>query len=431
MAPGDGVSIWADDGSDYTQSNPVLMPVANQQPSIFPHGFGFWFPKSDTQYLYYDQGTNTPTGHQTGTLDRTNSHRFIYEPDLNASTGDITLPVTASTGDEIIVGNPFMSHMDFVKFFTANSGKIQSEYKVIQGFWPALTGGFPVFQTYQRNETSGVVTDVNGLGSLIAPMQSIIVTAKMPFTSLTVNGNMTVTSPGNKLKASKDVPEAVTITANMGGQTNTASLLYSPDASDSFVPGEDSYKLYTEKMDDYLNTIPLVVYTSSSDGYPLEVNTFGDTDNSIKLGIRTSLTGEIKLDFSGIENISGMDVFLRDQETNTVTNLKQMPVYTFTKETTDTELKDRFLLVFSSATGLDNMQQGNAIVIYADGNHLQVVSNDDLLKSVQVFDLQGRLLQGTSPMSRTYSTTIDHQGIYVIKAQSETSTEVRKIIIGQ
>jgi len=331
------------------------------------------------------------------------------------------------------VGNPFMSHLDFEKFFEANSGKIQSEYKVIQGFHPELSGEFPVFQTYKKDETTGVVTDPDGLGNLIAPMQSIILTTKTGFDGyLTFNGNMTVTYPGNKLKAS-NLPEVVTITASMGDQTNTASLLYSPGASNSFVPGEDSYKLYTKKMDDYLNDTPLVLYTSSSDGFPLEVNTFGNTeDTSIKLGIRTSLTGAIKLDFSGIESfISGKDVYLRDLGKGTDTNLKKKPVYLFTKESADTELKDRFLLVFPSATGLDNTQQGNAIVIYAGGGLLQVISNTDLLNSVQVFDLQGRLLQGASPMSRTYTTTIDHPGVYVIKAQSENSSEVRKIIIGQ
>jgi len=432
MAAGEGVSIWADDDSDYDQTENVLR-LQNWQTGIVD-GFGFWFPKVDTYYKYYWQGTNNPTGDQTETFDKTYSHRFIFESCLkDASTGDITVPVSpsVSAGDMIIVGNPFMSHLDIEQFFTANSEKIESEYKVIQGFHPELEGGFPVFQTYK--DSAGIVIDNNDplLGNLIAPMQSIIVTAKRGFNNLTFNGSMTVTYPGNKLKVSSH-PEIVTITASMGNQTNTASLLYSPGASNKFVPGEDSYKLYTEKIDDWLNDVPLVLYTSSSDGFPLDVNTFGNTDENIKLGIRTSLTGEIELDFSGIESfISDKDIFLRDLEKGIDTNLKETPFYTFTKETDDTELKDRFLLVFSAATGLDNAPQGNAIVIYSDGNRVQVASNNDLLNLVQVFDLQGRLLQVTSPLLRSYSTTIDHPGVYVIKAQSENSSEVKKIIIGQ
>jgi len=434
LKPGDGVSIWADDGSEIDQTANVLMPqaVQDKQTGMF-NGFGFWFPKQDTCYRYYFQGTPDPTGRQTEYLDKTYSHRFIFESGSctrNASTGDITMPITASGSDMIIVGNPFMSHLDMKKFFAANSEKIESEYKVIQGFHPEYKGDFPPFLTYYQNETTELVSDPS-LDHLIAPMQSIILTAKKDFTELTFNGNMTVTSPGNKLKVS-NLPEVVTITASMGNQTNRTSLIYSPGASSSFVPGEDSYKLYTEKMDDYSNDKPLVLYTSSSDGFPLEVNTFGNTDESIKLGIRTSLTGEIKLDFSGMESfISGKNIFLRDLGKGIDANLKQTPFYTFTKDLSDVDLKDRFLLVFSSATGLDNAKQGSAIVIYTDGDRVQVVSNNDLLKSVQVFDLQGSLLQGTSPLTKTFSTTIDHQGVYVIKAQSESSSEVRKISIGQ
>jgi len=234
------------------------------------------------------------------------------------------------------------------------------------------------------------------------------------------------------------IPEVVTITASMGNQANTASLIFNPGASNNFVPGEDSYKLHTkykeqiiDKKDSIVaNALPLALYTYSSDGFPLEVNTFGD-DNNIKLGISTSLRGEIELDFSGIEYLSFNKISLRDLETGAVTDLKTTPYYIFTKESEATELNNRFLLTFSGVTGVDDVQQGNVIVIFAEGNRLQVISNNSLLKSVQIFDLQGRLLQGTSPQSPAYSTTIDHQGIYVIKAQSETGSEVKKIIIGQ
>ncbi|MCL2650129.1 MAG: Ig-like domain-containing protein [Candidatus Azobacteroides sp.] len=422
MAAGDGVSIWADDGSPYSAHANV---VAN--------GSGFWFPKKDTEYSYYYPGTNSPTGEKTGTLNRTNSHKFIYESCAkNVSNGDITIPVTAP-GEVILVGNPFMAHLDFDKFFEANSGKIEWLYEVIKDAHSDLEGDFPMYRMYKKDEGSGDVIRDDSLGNLIPPMQSIILTTKSGFNgNLTFNGNMTVTSPGNNLRVSKYVPEIVTITASMGEQTNTASLIYRQGASNSFIPGEDSYKLYTEKMDDYLNDKPLVLYTSSSDGFPLEVNTFGNTDENIKLGIRTSFTGEIELDFSGVENfISDKDIFLRDLEKGAVINLRETPVYTFTKETADTELKDRFLLTFSSVTGMDNTQQGNAIVIFAEGDRLQVISNNDLLKSVQVFDLQGRLLEGTSPLSRTFTTTINYRGVYVIKAESDNSSEVKKIIIGQ
>jgi hypothetical protein len=259
-------------------------------------------------------------------------------------------------------------------------------------------------------------------------MQSVIVTAKAAFSSLTANGTMTAISVGNKLKSANiNNPDVITITARIGQQTNTASLLYRAGTSNRYLQGEDSYKLFTGKMDNDLVTTPLVVYTLSSDGVPLEVNTFGESD-PIRLGIRTSLKGEITLDFSGTDYQA---VSLYDIEKDKTIDLKETPTYTFTKATNAIELNNRFLLTMTGGTGSDDLQTANPILIQTQGKQLQVISNSGLIQRVQLYDLQGRLVMEDLKSSRTFTTTIDQLGVYIVKVQTERGSAVKKTVIGE
>ena len=57
------------------------------------------------------------------------------------------------------------------------------------------------------------------------------------------------------------------------------------------------------------NLTAMAVYTRSSDGYALDINLFGDCSQLIPLGIRTSETGTIDLQFEGVENFGGVFLF--------------------------------------------------------------------------------------------------------------------------
>jgi hypothetical protein len=433
LSTGTGTAIWADAAvggvftDDFTNHANVLTPVAT-----FGSGRGFWFPKPDTFYKYYFDYTNNWTGNQTGTLDRTNAHRFIYEECAADGLGNITVPVSAGANEVLLVGNPFMAHLDFDRFYAANSAKIEKEYKVIRSTDtdPVTEGGIPDFVSYVYASTGAlneVVIDPVNMGNLIPPMQSVILTAKAGgFTDLTFNGSMTVTRPGDKLKAA-GLPDYTVITAKMGTQKSVSVLLYAPAASNSYIAGEDSRKLYSEKIfDNVTNTVPLVLYTSSSDGVPLEVNTFGDITKSIKLCLRTSLTGEIRLDFSDLEHFSNINVFLHDLAKGAGINLKETPSYTFTKESAQTELSDRFLLTFSKVTtGLSTPE--SSIAVFTRGSQLQIVSSDDI-RRVEVIDMQGRkILTETNTGGSVFTHDLPSNAMYVVKVLTGKGLTTRKV----
>ena len=441
MTLGLGLAIWAD---YWVGGQPTAITDHRAVVSNDGANKNFWFPKSDTFYKYFIEGTNTPTGDKTSDLDRTDYHRFIYEP--TGSDGYFTVNVTTTGSDNyFIIGNPFMAHLDFEKFFEdeQNKTKIQKEYRLIQ--YPQfqddelLNGEFPDFSIYKKLEgVGGTVTDADGIGNWIAPMQSVILTAKTAGTfSLRFHGNMTVANTSlahNKLKVVQHTSDIITIIAGMGKQTNTTSLLYHPEASNAYIPEEDSYKLFSEIMfDDYEVTTPLLVYTYSSDGYALDVNTFGNAENyTVKLGIRTSLTGQISLDFQGIENfMPNREIYLYDRDEDKMINLRETPSYVFFKESDVTELNDRFLLLFSkeTAANLNNLRYEDSILIHTEGDRLDVISNNDLLKSVEVLDLQGKLFLKSQVSSHIFTATVGRQGVYIVKAQTEKCSEIKKIIV--
>ena len=455
LKAGKGTALWADfntgkvegkytyNESDFTVTNPVQTAtpsidalVAHNNPQRFYEsntgtGRGFWFPKHDTEYLYYEDYTENPTGNTSGLLNKANLHRFVYEELPQFAPGqDFTIDVSATAGDMFLVGNPFMSHLDFEKFYAENSSKIEKEYRVVVSSDFDGVGGIPTPRTRFYAGGGAVATDPDGLGKLIAPMQSVILTAKRTFSDgLTFNGEMTGIRPAHRLRAASEAAQSVTITATMGVQNNTASLIYSPLASNKFIAGEDSYKLYNDMIfNNYPNTTPLVLYTASSDGFPLEVNSFGDTDENIKLGLRTSLTGEITLDFSGLDHLYNLDVFLRDLEKGQIINLHETPAYTFDKTSEQTALADRFELVFKTPTALDNPAD-DAIAIITSGGRLKVISHNGLLQSVQVFDMQGRLIVSeTNIESQVYTCDLQANSMYVVKASTGHRTEVKKVI---
>ena len=96
---GQGFALWVDKvGTNYTNHDPVT----------------FSFPKPDTYYYYYNPIGGDCIG-QTGTLDRDKSHRLFSDGLKN--NGSLELAATGSSGSgdthPVLVGNPFMSHVDF------------------------------------------------------------------------------------------------------------------------------------------------------------------------------------------------------------------------------------------------------------------------------------------------------------------------------
>ena len=267
--------------------------------------------------------------------------------------------------------------------------------------------------------------------NLIAPLQSILVRCladTLYSNSLTTRASSTATRPKDVLKSSYSYSSynsgMLTIVASKDGKQRSTVLQFNESASNSYVPSEDSYTLFVEYI-----TEPVVIYTRSADGHALDVNRFGDCSQMIPLGIRTSTTGNIDLQFEGIENFD--EIFLIDTQSGARINLKETPEYSFGKTTTDLFVDGRFYLSIGKVQNSDLFVRQETISIFTAGNRLQVISSHRDIKEVQVVDMQGKIIHRAANIGNpVYTHDLESNRMYVVRVSDGQKAVVKKIVTG-
>lgn len=400
LGNGLGFSVWVDDKEDDpTQHLP----------------FTFHFPKYDRYYYIHDEEGNEVTYYP---FDRTNHHRFIYEPDL--MSGSISLAASATlSGEAVIVGNPFMAQLDFDSFHAMNSSLIADYYQVLDG------NG--VFVSYQK----GVTPVMGEPDRYIAPMQSVLVTSVSPFDHLYVRPEMSATSPGNRLRSAIDKDaseELLSIRLEKDGQFNRSHLVHYPsglsDASLRNVP-----QAFLESV-----TSPVAVYFVLAGEALFDICHVNDLSQPITLGLRTTSTGQLELRFEGLRAFAAeYDIYLTDLygDTPRQIDLRVFPYYRFEKEKEDLFVNDRFYLSFVKRTPslVEDVKEDNeGIAMFNTDEGIRVVSVDgSSLKDIRIYDLQGRLLY-TLSCQETYDQAVmlPLGGIYLVRADNGNRVRTMK-----
>jgi hypothetical protein len=309
-----------------------------------------------------------------------------------------------------------MSHWDFNEFEDENSELIGNSFWLLN----SESEDDGAFEIYNAAIKSGDM--------LIAPMQSIIVSALpgkvLTATSLTTNVSSMKQKPADKLKSAKSniKPDLLKVIVEKDGKQNPTYILFNEQATNSYKDREDSYKLFVAGV-----TEPVSVYSRSSDDFALDINIFGDCKEMISLGIRTSTTGNITLNFEGIEDfVSEYDVFLIDKVENRKIDLRKTPVYSFEKTTDELFMDNRLYLSFDGITGTQLVEQSSTS-IFMQGNLLKVTSSDNI-KQVQVVDMQGRTIAIESNINNhAYTRKLESNSMYIVKVLTDKESAVQKV----
>lgn len=389
----------------------------------------FEFPKHNKFYNVYKWNGSL---NYTVPITRANEHRFTYEPggynyvtDYGVGDVNLTSVLASAANEQVLLGNPFMSHLDFNTFYNygTNSGKIKNYYKVLD----QTDGNFILYTV------GGASTGTPPLTRYIAPMQSVLVESAGAFSGLLVNGEMmNKRVPGEKLRSTGSFNPVQQLTVEMlrGDKVNKSLLIYSPD-------GYDAYGASIAKTFLKYNNAGINVYTrESATGAPLDLNYLtGDLDGaSIPLGIRTSVKGTYYLNFSGMSGFAeGYDVYLKDLQTGESHNLRSGTVYGFDK-TTEELFDDRFLLVFEkSGTDIKTPEKDNVsnIRIHTYGNKvIASVSGEDFIRKVEVYDMQGRRIASRDNLkSASAEISVPSGSIYVVRVTGNTTFRTEKVYV--
>ena len=394
----------------------------------------FLFPKHDTYYnIYSELGSII----DTRPIPRVDEHRFIYEPEINAF-GEFPLHVSADNAYQmVLVGNPFMSHLDFNAFFQLNGPSggdwIKNRFYVVDE-----TGNYISY-----NASTGQSTGMPGLSPYIAPLQSFLVETGDSFSQLYANVDMMRSIPGEKLRsaASEDVSKPVLtmeLTDLSTGQKNRALLLLNPESSQAY-DDHDVPKIMPVMMKNgAAQPIPASIFSRSSDGTALDMNQIPAIEEGllIPIGIRSGKAGMYRI---SISTLSGFDseyhFYLVDSKSDgsssTEHDLRFDFIIDFEKPTPEEILDNRFYLSFKrNTTGIvaAPVVSSPGIEAYTSGNMLHVFTTDgSSLEEVQLYDLQGRMISQAKGVGRELIIPVSTEQIYIIRARSENTSRSIKV----
>lgn len=361
----------------------------------------FRLPKADTFYDYYNE-TGDETGDRT---DVTLLHADAYR--LN-DTKDQTFTVTSAARSRyFLVGNPFMSRLDMVKFLKANEAVIEPKYWILTG----------------NNQTAAVMNGATLVATdgsenvTLPPLQGFFVEAKSEGVSLDLKYDedmmdRNVTGAGTVATRASDsagMNGGLVISATTdSGHVSKALLCVDKDASRGYRSSEDVMVLTNPDMD-----IPAFVYTVA-DGKAVAINTVPDPE-STEVGIETTGDCDVTLRFDHTGCVSGY--MLYDSGADTYTPITEGMAYRV-----EAGSRSRFFIT----AGMTPDEAG-AIRISTKGNTVTVNTTRGQL-DVKVFDILGRRIAAVSEESGEVNVTLD-SGIYIVKASDGVDTVVRKIIL--
>lgn len=368
-------------------------------------------PKDDTSYGYETKALST-----TGS--RENAGRLA-----NTTDGSITLYLSTvdNDGDHFLVGNPYMAYLDMSAFLKANASVLAEKYWTVDGKNGVIVGTPDVVWPKDSELTSGY----------IAPMQAFFVESKdynpgsgttkadgevTEAKKVTFNASMTVaaaTAKGQETKSFSAVNPVLTLTATSKQGQSRAAVVQKSDASNQYEADKDAVALLDSEID-----APMA-YTIAGN-YAAAVNAIHDYKN-VPLGVYAKDGEEVELTIEGASQLVS-PLYLYDAVTRSTTPIDGD---SFTLNLTGSSHGRYFL------TTDEGIKAEGDIRIYspADGQLIIASTPSDRLKQVQVYDLNGRMVESRQNVGTATCQLYVPGGIYIVRVQSEQGEAQAKLKI--
>jgi len=358
-----------------------------------------------------------------------NRYRFVFEN--GPSIVDQFTMTVSNAGTTDIVGNPYMSHIDFDKFYETNSDNIMPYYRLWNGssFYSYAIVGYDDTGVWRGLPAIGTV---QGGGRYIAPMQAFFVEMKPNKNQLVfVSDSISVAISGfdSRLRSEPVIENILNIYLNMNEYSNEAIVASLPMANDVYDANEDIYKLFSD------NSSTPEIYTVAN-GQAIEINAISQSGEvkTVPIGIRSSQTGKFEISISGINAFDAYPyLYLTDTQENKTYNLKEKSSFVFEKKDAK-DIEGRFYIVMKTdetASGIEDSQDAKAINLFVNDRQITVSSPVNELQNVELYDVSGRLLyskKGLNTLSHSFNVS-EGQGVFVLKVKSSTEEKVFKINI--
>lgn len=347
------------------------------------------------------------------------AYRFIFDGELvNELINDKNTwvyKVSVPAGKEIMIGNPFISSLNFRTFYELNPGKMDAYYRLYaKNVWT------------EYSYAAGSQT----LNEYIAPLQAFFIS------TLGSSGNIdlffppemvSVTRPtgsSNQLKSSAEedvINDVLYVTAKNNDGENSVMIGLNNSQEKNIV------KLFS---DDYLNVPQIYLLDMAQSKNAVQFT--NNYNVEIPLGIRSTSQDLVELSFHNIENCNAESLVLFDKILGKRTDLLLNDVYKF-KNNSSEDIQNRFIIEVGSPkspTSIDRTIEGKVNTYIQD--KILYIKSDLLIQEITINNTQGLQIARISNFGGyEFAKELPNiTGVYIIRVKTENgSTSINKLIM--
>ena len=323
-------------------------------------------------------------------------------------------PITRRDDNHNLIGNPYPSAINALQFINDNSVNIEGYVKLwTHGTDPGTNNGTtitnPFYGTFSNNYSASDYLTINFTGSNIPTSTELIKAGQAFFVEMLdgAAGSGTVLFNNNQRRDNSGNPYANDDFFRMSNEEETINIenferhriwLDIKDANNNseialvgYVEGATMDK--DSKYDALSSTMNLNIYSIiDNEKFSIQGRSLPfDDDDEVAIGFNVPASGNYTL---GINTADGLflgnqDIYLKDEQLGIYHDLKSTP-YAFTA--TSGVHNDRFKLVYKN-TVLSNVTfNENEIQIAKNNNSIEIVSGNEIMSNVKVYDVRGRLI---------------------------------------
>ncbi len=204
------------------------------------------------------------------------------------------------------------------------------------------------------------------------------------------------------------------ITAKRGADVSSALVMRREDASNDFLPSEDTESFINSD----LKLVP-TVYTLCG-RLATTINSIQDF-TCLPLGVESASDAPCTLTFEGVEQLGDSVAFYDAVER------KLTPLESGKKIVVSGQTQNRYYLVRSLIQ--EEAAAETHLQIFTEGLTATVIaSTEEPIDNVRCYDTAGRLVLTAKPQTREYSFTLPQAGVYIIDAQTENDRKTKKVM---
>ena len=315
-----------------------------------------------------------------------------------------------------LIGNPYPSAINALRFIFDNNAVILGNVKLwTHGTSPGLNNGGsitnPFYGTFAYNYSAGDYMTINYMGATIPTASSSIRAGQAFFVEMkdgpqgsgTVNFNNVQRRDGTGIPYANDgfFKNSNQQTTNLDELDNLERHRIWLDILDANNLAERTLVGYAEgatmgddnTYDAAASTLTMGIYSMlNNQPYVIQGRSLPFDDNDeVAIGYNVPSAGTYRI---GINTADGLflgtqDIYLKDELLNIYHDLKSAP-YSFT--TTAGIHNTRFKLVYKNTVLSNTTFNENEIQIVKNKNIVEIVSGNEIMDNVKIYDVRGRLI---------------------------------------